>query len=140
MRRRRPTLAGEMLILQLAIVLVVLFAVGAISLAQSAATFDRVEGRRVTALAEQLAWNPLPRAQIDRPAPREVLAPLVHSALTQSGVTSVTVADVHGKIISSTNTTLLDSDLPLGDPGVAQAALGSTTRSQARRLERHPCR
>src|ERR1044072_3380501 len=110
-----------MLTLQLALVVVVLLAVGAISLAQSAATFDRVEGRRVTALAEQLAWNPLLRAQIDQPAPREVLAPLVHSTQTQSGVTSVTVADVHGRIISSTNTTLLDSDLPLGDPGVAQA-------------------
>ena len=65
-RRRRPTLAGEMLILQLAIVVVVLLAVGAISLAQSAATFDRVEGRRVTALAEQLAWNPLLRAFYQR--------------------------------------------------------------------------
>ncbi|MFE0148505.1 ATP-binding protein [Nonomuraea sp. NPDC059007] len=121
MRRRRPTLAGEMLILQLAVVVVVLFAVGAISLAQSAATFDRVEGRRVSALTEQLAWNPLIRAQIDQPAPHEVLAPLVHATLTRSGVTSVTVADVHGTIISSTNTTLLGGELPLGDPGVAQA-------------------
>ncbi|WP_346103969.1 sensor histidine kinase [Nonomuraea maheshkhaliensis] len=120
-RRRRATLAGEMLILQLAIVVVVLLAVGAISLAQSAATFDRVEGRRVTALAEQLAWNPLLRAQIDQPAPREVLAPLLHSTLNQSGVTSVTVADVRGTIISSTNTTLLDTALPLGDAGVARA-------------------
>ncbi|MBB5781994.1 sensor histidine kinase [Nonomuraea jabiensis] len=120
-RRRRATLAGEMLILQLAIVVVVLLAVGAISLAQSAATFDRVEGRRVTALAEQLAWNPLLRAQIDRPAPREVLAPLLHSTLNQSGVTSVTVADVRGTIISSTNPTLLDTALPLGDAGVARA-------------------
>ncbi|WP_431919369.1 ATP-binding protein [Nonomuraea jabiensis] len=121
MRRRRPTLAGEMLILQLAIVLMVLFAVGALSLAQSAATFDRVEGRRVTALAEQLAWNPLVRAQIDQPAPGEVLAPLVHSTLTQSGVTSVTVADASGKIVSSTDTTVVGAALPLGDPGVARA-------------------
>ncbi|MEV5410381.1 ATP-binding protein [Thermopolyspora sp. NPDC052614] len=109
-----------MLILQLAIVVVVLVAVGAISLAQSAATFDRVEGRRVTALAEQLAWNPLLRAQINGPAPREVLAPLLHSTLTQSGVTSVTVADVHGRIVGSTDTTLLGAALPLGDPGVAR--------------------
>ncbi|MFI9838297.1 ATP-binding protein [Nonomuraea sp. NPDC051941] len=120
-RRRRPTLAGEMLILQLAIVLMVLFAVGALSLAQSEATFDRVEGRRVTALAEQLAWNPLVRAQIDQPAPGEVLAPLVHSTLTQSGVTMVTVADASGKIISSTDTTIVGAALPLGDPGVARA-------------------
>lgn len=55
---RRQTLAGEMLVLQLAIVVVVLLAVAAVSLAQSEATFNRVEGRRVAALAEQLAANP----------------------------------------------------------------------------------
>lgn len=118
---RQLTLARELLILQLAIVVVVLVAVGAISLAQSAATFDRVEGRRVTALAEQLAWSPLVRSQIDQPAPAEVLAPLVHSTLTQSGVTSVTVANVDGKIVSSTNTTIIGTPLPLGDDGVARA-------------------
>lgn len=118
---RQLTLARELLILQLAIVVVVLAAVGAISLAQSAATFDRVEGRRVTALAEQLAWSPLVRSQIDQPAPAEVLAPLAHSTLTQSGVTSVTVANVDGKIVSSTNTTIIGTPLPLGDKGVARA-------------------
>lgn len=55
---RRQTLAGEMLVLQLAIVVVVLLAVAAVSLAQSEATFNRVEGRRVGALAEQLAATP----------------------------------------------------------------------------------
>lgn len=55
---RRHSLAGEMLVLQLAIVVVVLLAVAGVSLTQSAATFNRVEGRRVTALAEQLAANP----------------------------------------------------------------------------------
>ncbi len=40
---RRQTLAGEMLVLQLAIVVVVLLAVAAVSLAQSRATFNRVE-------------------------------------------------------------------------------------------------
>ncbi|MEU6411840.1 ATP-binding protein [Microbispora sp. NPDC046933] len=121
MRSRGPTLAGELLALQLVIVVVVLCAVAAISLAQSEATFDRVEGRRVTALAEQLSWNPLVRSQIDQPAPAEVLAPLMQSTLTDSGVTSVTIADVSGKIIGSTDTTLLGTPLPLGIPGVARA-------------------
>ncbi|WP_283135133.1 sensor histidine kinase [Rhizohabitans arisaemae] len=120
-KRRQPTLAGELLVLQFAIVVVVLAAVGAISLTQSAATFDRVEGRRVTALAEQLSWNPLVREQLEQPAPAELLAPLVHSTLTQSGVSSVTIADVRGKIVSSTNTTIIGMPLPLGDPGVAEA-------------------
>ncbi|WP_406403649.1 ATP-binding protein [Streptomyces sp. NBC_00879] len=117
---RRHTLAGELLVLQLAIIVAVLVAVAAISLAQSEATFERVEGRRVTALAEQMAGNPLARSQLDRPAPGEVLAPLVQTTLTQSGVTSVAVADGSGKIVSSTNPTTVGDRMSLG-PGVAEA-------------------
>ncbi|MFI9757216.1 ATP-binding protein [Streptomyces sp. NPDC051963] len=112
---RRQTLAGEMLVLQLAIVVVVLLAIAAVSLAQSEATFNRVEGRRVTALAEQLAATPLVRSELDQPVPQEGLAPLVNSMQTQSGVTSVTVADAAGRIVSSTNPTVIGDRLPLGE-------------------------
>ncbi|MEU0074958.1 ATP-binding protein [Streptomyces sp. NPDC006332] len=112
---RRQTLAGEMLVLQLAIVVVVLLAVAAVSLAQSEATFNRVEGRRVGALAEQLAATPLVRSQLVGPAPQEALAPLVNSTQTQSQVTSVTVADADGRIVSSTNPTAIGDRLPLGE-------------------------
>lgn len=111
---RRQTLAGEMLLLQLAIVVMVLFAVAAVSLAQSEATFNRVEGRRVGALAEQLAATPLVRSQLTQPVPQEALAPLVNSMQTQSGVTSVTIADAGGRIVSSTNPTVIGDRLPLG--------------------------
>ncbi|MFE5393575.1 ATP-binding protein [Streptomyces sp. NPDC056568] len=112
---RRQTLAGEMLVLQLAIVVVVLLAVAAVSLAQSEATFNRVEGRRVTALAEQLAATPLVRSQLLRPVPQEALAPLVNSTQTQSGVTSVTVADADGRVVSSTDPTAIGGRLPRGE-------------------------
>ncbi|MEV7795077.1 ATP-binding protein [Streptomyces sp. NPDC087512] len=115
---RRQTLAGETLVLQLAIVVVVLLAVAAVSLAQSKATFNRVEGRRVTALAEQLAATPLVRSQLRRPVPQEALAPLVNSTLTQSGVTSVTVADAAGRVVSSTDPTMIGTALPLGEGAV----------------------
>ena len=111
---RRHSLAGEMLVLQLAIVVVVLLAVAAVSLAQSQATFNRVEGRRVSALAEQLAANPLVRSQLVRPAPGEALAPLVLATQAQSGVTSVTVADGAGRIVSSTNPTVVGERMRLG--------------------------
>ncbi|WP_210586191.1 sensor histidine kinase [Streptomyces sp. GESEQ-35] len=116
---RRQTLAGEMLVLQLAIVVVVLLAIAAVSLAQSEATFNRVEGRRVTALAEQLAATPLVRSELAQPVPQEGLAPLVNSMQTQSGVTSVTVADALGRIVSSTNPTVIGERLPLGEGGAA---------------------
>ncbi|MFF8093557.1 ATP-binding protein [Streptomyces sp. NPDC016675] len=112
---RRQTLAGEMLVLQLAIVVVVLLAVAAVSLAQSEATFNRVEGRRVTALAEQLAATPLVRSQLLRPVPQEALAPLVNSTQTQSGVTSVTVADADGRVVSSTDPTAIGGRLARGE-------------------------
>ncbi|NEE23446.1 GHKL domain-containing protein [Streptomyces sp. SID7499] len=116
---RRHSLAGEMLVLQLAIVVVVLLAVAAVSLAQSQATFNRVEGRRVSALAEQLAANPLVRSQLVRPAPGEALAPLVLATQAQSGVTSVSVADGAGRIVSSTNPTVVGERMQLG-PGTAR--------------------
>lgn len=112
---RRHTLAGEMLVLQLAIVVVVLLAVAAVSLAQSEATFNRVEGRRVSALAEQLAAHPLVHSRLVKPAPAEALAPLVLSTRVQSDVTSVTVADLDGRVVSSTNPTVVGDRLPLGE-------------------------
>ncbi|MGW5213626.1 ATP-binding protein [Streptomyces sp. NPDC004051] len=115
---RRQTLAGEMLVLQLAIVVMVLLAVAAVSLAQSEATFNRVEGRRVGALAEQLAANPLVRSRLTRPVPGEALAALVNSTQTQSGVTSVTVAGPDGRIVASTNPTVIGERLPPGDGAV----------------------
>ena len=117
---RRPTLAGQLLVLQLAIVVVVLVAVAAVSLAQSAATFNRVEGRRVTALAEQLSGNQTLRFGIRHPAPAEVLAPLLQTTLTQSGVTSITVADAQGRVIAATNPTSIGTALTLGDATVAK--------------------
>ncbi|GGV58720.1 sensor histidine kinase [Streptomyces massasporeus] len=132
---RRHSLAGEMLVLQLAIVVVVLLAVAAVSLAQSQATFNRVEGRRVSALAEQLAANPLVRSQLVRPAPGEALAPLVLATQAQSGVTSVTVADGAGRIVSSTNPTVVGERMQLG-PGTARGRgwSGQTTLDGEREL------
>ncbi|MDH2392916.1 ATP-binding protein [Streptomyces sp. HNM0663] len=118
-RRRRHTLAGELLRWQLAIVVIVLAAVAAVSLAQSKATFDRVEGRRVTALAEETAGNPLVRTQLARPAPAEMLAPLLQSTLNRSGVTSATVARTDGTIVASTNPTLLGTRLPVSGKDAA---------------------
>ncbi|WP_369270858.1 ATP-binding protein [Streptomyces sp. R11] len=116
---RRQTLAGELLVWQLAIVVIVLAAVAAVSLAQSKATFDRVEGRRVTALAEETAGNPLVRTQLVRPAPAEMLAPLLQSTLTRSGVTSAAVADAAGEIVAATDPTLVGTRMPSDGPQVA---------------------
>ena len=129
---RRQTLAGEMPVLQMAIVVVVLVAVAAISLTQSEATFHRVEGRRVGALAEQLGANPLVRSRLSRPAPQEALAPLVHSTQAQSGVTSVTVADAGGRIVAATDPTLVGRVLPKVRPGRGWSACADGRLSSRR--------
>ncbi len=64
------SLAGQYLVLQLLIVLAVLVAVVAISLAQSAATFERNEGRRALLAAEALGSNPTVRALLPEAEPR----------------------------------------------------------------------
>lgn len=122
--RGRPTLAGQLLVLQLAIVVIVLVAVAAVSLAQSAATFNRVEGRRVTLLAEQLSSNPALRFNIRNPAPAEMLAPTLQASIAQSGVSSIAVANADGKVIAATNVTLIGTQLTLGDPDVRRGWSG----------------
>ncbi|WP_320777423.1 ATP-binding protein [Streptomyces sp. CRN 30] len=109
---RRQSLAGEMLVLQLAIIVTVVLAVAAVSLAQAQSTFNRVEGRRVTELAEQLAANPLVRNQLARRSPQRALAALAHTTLVQSGVSSVTVADASGRVVAATDPTAEGGTLP----------------------------
>jgi sensor histidine kinase regulating citrate/malate metabolism len=124
---RRSTLAGQLLAFQLALVTVVLVAVGALSLAQSEATFTRVEGRRVSALAEQVAANPLVRGNLAVPEQRTGLATLAQQVVVQSRVTAVTIADVDEHVRVSTDPDLEDAALPVGDRRVAEGSSWSGT-------------
>ncbi|MGL5817722.1 MAG: ATP-binding protein [Phycicoccus sp.] len=126
-RRRRPTLAGQLFILQLAIIVVVLVAIAAVSLAQSEETFERVEGRRVWAIAEQVASSPLVRANLDRPEQRTGLATLGQGVVTQTGVTAVTFAEPDLAVRVSTDPTSEVRRLPIGHPRVATGGSWSGT-------------
>ncbi|HRA26987.1 MAG TPA: ATPase, partial [Ornithinibacter sp.] len=121
-RRPRSTLAGQLFALQLAIIAVVLVAVAAVSLAQSAATFERVEGRRVAALAEQVASSPLVRASLAETETRTGLATLAQSLVTQTSVSSVSFAETDLDVRVSTHPSLEGAPMPLGDPRVASGA------------------
>jgi two-component system, CitB family, sensor kinase len=125
--RRPPTLAGQLLVLQLAVVVVVLLLVGALSLAQSEATFTRIEGRRVSALAEQLGGNPLVRNQLGTPETRTGLATLGQAMVTQSGVDTVTFADADERVRVSTDPSLENTRIPLPRKAVADGASWSGT-------------
>lgn len=128
---RRSTLAGQLLAFQLALITVVLVVVGALSLAQSEATFIRVEGRRVSALAEQVAANPLVRGNLAVPEQRTGLATLAQQVVVQSRVTDVTIADDDEHVRVSTDPSLENAALPVGDRRVADGSSWSGTMERA---------
>ena len=71
---RRVSLAGQLLILQLGIVLVLLVAVSAVSFAQAQASFREVQGRRVLSVANRAAATPLVTDHLLDPARRTALS------------------------------------------------------------------
>ncbi len=116
-RRRGLTLAGQYLVLQLLIVAAVLVGVVALSLAQSAQTFERVEGRRALSAAETLAATPAVRALLPVAQPRlgAALPAVAESVRTVSGSSAVFLARPDGTVITSSDPDQLGSRLPLGD-------------------------
>lgn len=113
-RPLRPTLAGQLLLFQLTVILLVLAAVAGLSLAQSAAVFGAEQGRRVVQLAESVAASDLVRGRLPEPAPAQTLAPQIQADRERWQVSSVTVADADGKVVASTNPLLIGTYLPLG--------------------------
>lgn len=103
--RRRWTLAGRMLAVQLLIVLVVLVGVAAASVAQSNTRFRETEGRRALAIAENLAVTTGVRqaAATRSPALISQARSQVESGRTWSGSTYIKVATADRRIIVSTD-------------------------------------
>ncbi|WP_072805976.1 sensor histidine kinase [Rhodococcoides yunnanense] len=101
---RRTTLAAQLLRLQLLIVVVVLVAIGGLSLAQSSAAFQRDAGRRAQSAAETLAANPVVRQLLPSAQPRirTGLQSAVESVRAVSGLDYAQLADVDGSVILST--------------------------------------
>jgi two-component system, CitB family, sensor kinase len=114
------SLAGQYLVLQLLIVLAVLVAVVAISLAQSAAAFERVEGRRALSAAEALGNNPAVRELLPAAEPRvgAALPAVAESVRTVSGASRVALAKLDRTVVASSDPGLLGRQLELGESRV----------------------
>ncbi|MDV3222134.1 ATP-binding protein [Intrasporangium sp.] len=121
-RLRRVTLAGQLLVAQLAILLTVLVAVAFVSLAQSEATFTRTEGRRVFAIAEQLASTPVVRQELAPPQVIHALPTVIQGTITQYGLSVVSIADAEGVVRTSSDPTSEEDLLTFGSPAVRQGA------------------
>ena len=108
---RRLSLATQLVLVQLILIAAVLLAVSAVSVEQTRATFERVEGRRVLALAESLAANPTvrlkPVEQAGAPLPATVT-----TLQSTTGVDLAAVADLAGVVVVSTDPRLNGTTIP----------------------------
>lgn len=140
-RRRGMSLAGQFLVLQLLIVSAVLVAVVAISLAQSAATFERIEGRRALSAAESLAGSPIVRELLPLAEPRSAAAlpAVAESVRTVSGSARVALARVDRTVVASSDPALPGRLLDLGASRVQEgrAWTGVISGSAAPALSAH---
>lgn len=114
-RRRRLTLAGQFLVLQLVVVALVLMIVAVISVRQSTTAFANERGAQMRSVSEYLANISVVRAQVDEPSARSDLAGSIDRARTLSGATDVSIADPDGRILSSSDPTIIGDRIDLGD-------------------------
>ncbi|WP_033337433.1 sensor histidine kinase [Catenuloplanes japonicus] len=115
--RRRFSLAGQLLLFQLGVVLAVVVAVGAVSLAEADAAFRTDQGSRLRSIAENLAAESTVRAGLHDPIWHDSLAARAENARAVSGATYVVIGDAAGSLLTGP-----DASRPaaLGDSDVLQ--------------------
>ncbi|MCW2868365.1 MAG: signal transduction histidine kinase regulating citrate/malate metabolism [Marmoricola sp.] len=126
------TLARQFLLLQVLVVLLVLLAVGAISIAQAARTFERQELRPARSAAENLAANPFVRQRLGGAEPGEGsgLSSVAESVRTVSGSSGVLLTDTARTVLVSSDPTLVGRRVALGSTRVLRGASWTGTQEQ----------
>jgi len=119
-RGHRLTLAGQVLLLQLAVVAAVLVVVAVISFRQSTAAFTDERGSAMRSVAEYLAGGEVVRDAVDDPTPTRTLAPFVERAVALSGATEVLVTDPDGVVVASSEPSDVGDRIDLGDSRVRE--------------------
>ncbi|MFO7192920.1 MULTISPECIES: sensor histidine kinase [Thermocrispum] len=112
---KKGSLGRKVLALQLLIVLGLLAAVAAVSVAQSSETFRRTEGRKLLSIAESVAANPSVGQTLSVPAAAHDVAPFAENARALSGVTAVLIADRDGRVLTSPDPDEVGRPLPLAE-------------------------
>jgi two-component system, CitB family, sensor kinase len=127
MRKLWPlSLASQLVVVQLILIAAVLVAVSAVSVEQTRASFQRDEGRRVLALAEYLAANPVVRRAPVRTA-GSALPAAVAQLQTTTGIELVMVADPNGRVVASTDALLTGEIVVWPELRAAPGRSSSTT-------------
>ena len=110
------SLASQLVIVQLIMIIAVLVAVSAVSVEQTRVSFQRDQGRRVLVLAEVLAASPIVRAGVVDPDGSSLPAATTQLQTT-TGVELVIIASTRGVVMAGTDPLLVDE--PLDWPGLA---------------------
>ncbi|WP_197680956.1 sensor histidine kinase [Nocardioides scoriae] len=129
-RRRDPSLAAQVLVLQLAVVVGVLALVAVISLRQSGATFEEQAGARVRSVAEYVADSSQVRTKLEEVADPATgvaardtanqLAPALESALSLARADEIDITDTSGEVLVSSDPLRLGGRADLAGSDVQQ--------------------
>ncbi len=96
--RRRRSLASQLLVWQLVVVMCLLCAVGALTVVQTGRNFRSNEERRMLSVAENVAATSVVQTQMGN---RDLLAPAAETARSLSGATYVLIVDLSGRVLTS---------------------------------------
>lgn len=129
-RRNEVSLAGQFLLLQLGVVAVLLAVVAVLSLLQATADFERERGARMRSLANDLVSLEVVRDELASLAAgnttaEEVaasLAPVATRGVSSGGATTVDVVDPDGRVLASSDPSMVGTVVELGDSGVLSGA------------------
>ena len=116
--RRHTTLSGQLLALQLLVMLGVLAGVTAASIAQSGESTRRAESRSARAAAESVAGNPLVRSRLpqSQAGGDSFLPTAAETSRTLSGAASVLLIKLDGTVITSADPSQVGTRFTFADP------------------------
>ncbi len=113
-KRLHASLASQLVIVQLIMIIAVLVAVSAVSVEQTRASFQRDQGRRVLVLAEVLAASPIVRGGLADPDGSSLPAATTQLQAT-TGVELVAIANIRSVVLASTDPLLVDEQIDWPD-------------------------
>jgi sensor histidine kinase regulating citrate/malate metabolism len=112
--RGRGSLARQLLVWQLVVVVALLCAVGVLSVVQAGNNFRTTEGRRMLSVAEDVAATAGVRASLADPLRHYALAPFAESARSLSGASYVIITDPGREVLTSPDPSQVGEPLDLG--------------------------
>lgn len=120
-RRPRLTLAGQFLVLQLSVLVMVLAVAGFVTLQQTESSFREERGSRLRQAAESLANTAVVRDELQQRYPAtEALASYATEVQNRLGADAVYLTDADGRQVIGPDPTLEEERIDLGDRSILQ--------------------